>query len=211
MKNENKLAWLNMGNQAASIQMALAEEILESFPNTKLIHLEVGSAYGGGVEAMAKLWSYRGLVYGYDTFEGHPKDLADDPKSHEAICMDMWYDDPQFGRKKLAYSYQRKALDEEGLTNAILVKGRINEHSFDDIKEFHMALLDLDLIKPTVIAYNALKDKAVTGGYLLFHDALPEDHLPLIHKFVYNEVLKDPNWIVKGEYPHAYLTILKRV
>jgi hypothetical protein len=211
MKNENRLAWLNTGSRAAQRQIILATKIMDEFPNEKLIHLEVGSAYGGGVEFMAKLWTYQGLVYGYDTFEGHPKELSDDPKSLEATCMDMWYEHPLFGRKHLRYDYQRKILDDEGLTNAILVKGRINEHSFDDIKYAHMAMLDMDLVKPTMVAYHALKDKIITGGYMLFHDALPADHLPLIHNFVYSEVVKDKRWLIEGEYPNAYLTVLRRV
>jgi hypothetical protein len=207
---KNKLIWINLSNGAAQHEVRIAKYLIENFPNTKLIFLEVGSAYGGGVEYLANLLRFRGLVYGYDTFVGHPKDLADDPTSLEATCMDIWYEYPKLGRKRLSYEYQRKALDSLDMTNAILVKGRINDHSFDDIDKVHMAMLDLDLIKSTRVAYHALKDKIVSGGFIMFHDALPPDHLPYIHDFIYNEVIKDRRWLVELEDPLAMLVILKR-
>lgn len=53
MKN---LHWLNSGNPTGLIQMLTLKNLLEKFPNEELIGLEIGSAYGGGVEVGAKLW-----------------------------------------------------------------------------------------------------------------------------------------------------------
>ena len=88
-KITNRLLWLNTCNHTSDFQMKCIDELTQTFPEP-IIALEVGSAYGGGVEMMAKLLKDRGFAYGYDTFEGHPKDLSVDPTSVEAICMDMW-------------------------------------------------------------------------------------------------------------------------
>jgi hypothetical protein len=112
--------------------------------------------------------------------------------------------------QKLTYEYQREMLDQEGLINAILVKGRINEHSFDDIPYAHMVMLDMDLMKPTKIAYEALKDKIVPGGFLFLHDAVPPEHLPLLHNYVYKEIVPDPKWELMYEDPVMVLTELRR-
>ena len=213
MEFNNKLFWLNMGNGAAEKQVALLEKILTDFPKDKLTTLEVGSPYGGAVEFAARLMGKRGTAYGYDTFEGHPVDLADDPDSSEAHAMDQWYARTDYTPEMLTYEYQRKVLDEEGLSNAILVKGRLNEHSFDDIKKAHLVMLDLDLIKPTILAYDALKDKIVKGGYLMTHDSFPADHLPLIYDFVHNVIAKDGRWMIVGEYDRfdGFMTVLQRI
>ena len=206
----NKLLWLNIGNATGLIQLLVLGNLLEKFPNDELIGLEIGSAYGGGVEAAAKLWKGRGKFYGYDTFEGHPRDLADSQNNKEAWCMDMWYKDERFGMDKLSYEYQRAILDSEGLDNAILVKGRVNKKAFDDIEKAHFVMIDLDMIKPTRIAYNAIKDKIVVGGYLLMHDSLPENHLPKIHRLVYEEIIKEGRWkLIKQSYP-GMVTVLER-
>lgn len=207
---KTRLHWLNCSNDTAKHQYWVIDELLEAFPNEEITALEIGSPYGGAVEVMATLLKGRGKAFGYDTFDGHPKDLADDPTSLEATCMDAWYHDDNLGRAGLSYEYQRAVLDEEGLDNAILVKGRINEHSFDDIDRIHFAMIDLDLIKPTVVAYNAIKDKFVKGGYLFLHDALPEDHLPMIHEFVYKEIIPSGLWEVIIEDKKALLTGLRR-
>lgn len=207
---ETKLYWLNKSNATARHQYDIVSNLSEGFPNEKIVALEIGSPYGGAVEMMATVLKNRGTVYGYDTFEGHPKDLADDPHSLEATCMEAWYHHSMLGREGLAYDYQRQVLDSLGLDNAILVKGRINEHSFDDIEKIHFAMLDLDLIKPTRVTYEAIKDKFVKGSYLFIHDALPSDHLPYIHNFVYDEIIPSGLWSVEVEDPQGLLVVLKR-
>lgn len=197
------LKWLNLPSPTADLQMEIVKSLPSKFKG-KLTLLEIGSPWGGAVEWMAKEIP-NSTVYGFDTFEGHPKDLSDNLGSEEATCMDYWYE--LFGREKLDYDYQRKILDEEGLKNAVLVKGRINEHSFDDIKEIHFAMLDLDLIRPTKIAYEAIKDKIVKGGYLFIHDVL--SNLPLLYEFYQKEIIPSPLWEIREE-PQAMLVILKK-
>jgi hypothetical protein len=208
-----KLVWLNAGNETGLIQLLTLENLMQKFPDeNNLVGLEIGSAYGGGVEIGAKMFGKRGKFYGFDTFEGHPRDLAVDQKNLEAYCMEMWYqsDQKQFSKEKLAYKYQRQRLDNGGLTNAILVKGRINKHSFDMIDKIHFAIIDLDLIVPTRIAYEAIKDKIVVGGYLFMHDALPPDHLPMIHSLVYHQILAEGRWKIVKESNSGNLTALER-
>jgi hypothetical protein len=202
----NRLKWLNAGTEVAYSQCEYAKWAMNNFPDDELIGLEVGSAYGGGVEMVAKIWKGRGKMYGYDTFEGHPKFLAPSRKDVEAYCMDYWY--RQYGTEELSYDYQRKILDDEGLDNVILKKGLINEHSFDDIPYVHFVMLDVDMVVPTRIAYDALKDKIKPTCYLYIHDALIS--IPHLHDYVYNEIIPDGRWTIALESPENYLLILKR-
>lgn len=211
MKITHKLNWLNAGNGTSRLQLECIQALPSMFPSEEIIALEVGSAYGGGAEMMGKTLYGRGKVYGYDTFEGHPRDLADSPTDPEANCMDLWYKEPHYGLNKLSYEYQRIILDEEGLDNVILVKGRIHEHSFDDIERVHFALFDLDLVQSTRIAYEALKDKIVKNGYLFIHDALPKDNLVHLNKYVYNEIVPDKRWKMFGEFPNDFVLVLQKV
>lgn len=204
-----KLTWLNSGNKTGEIQHEYLKKVMNEFSG-KITALEIGSAYGGGVEMMAKVLGERGEVYGYDTFEGHPKDLAQDKGGKEATCMDHWYQPHIFGTEKLALEYQEKVLKEEGLTNAHLVKGRVNEHSFGPIQQAHLVLMDLDLIASTKTAYDAVKDKVIKGGYFIMHDSLPFDHLPMIYDFVYNTMLKDGRWYLERESLQGLCTVMKR-
>lgn len=205
-----KLTWLNSGNKTAEIQICCLKDIMAHF-GEPLTVCEVGCAYGGGVEAMAKVMGTRGNVYGFDTFEGHPEDLSDDPTSLEARAMDFWYRPEVAGKEKLAIEYQEQVLKDEGLTNAHLIKGRVHEHSFDFLGPIHLAMLDMDLIKPTRLAYEGIKDKIVEGGYLFFHDAYPPTHLPYLYHFVHDEVLKDGRWTLERDEINGYLTVLKRI
>lgn len=206
---KNSLYWLNGNSNVGIRQDAAISELLNTFKGKHLTALEIGSPYGGAIEFMARKMGKNGTAYGYDTFEGHPKDLADDPMSMEAICMDYWYQDDVIGKYGLSYEYQTKALARLELPNTKLVKGRINEHSFDDIKKIHFAMIDLDLIKPTEVAYNAIKDKVVKGGYLFFHDSTSPTHLPAIYDFVTNRVIPEGIWGVELV-EDGMLTILKK-
>lgn len=209
-KITTKLPWLNSSNDTAKHQYWVVDEVIKIFKKDITV-LEIGSPYGGAVEMMSKILKKKGKAYGYDTFVGHPKDLADDRTSLEAVCMEPWYHQDNLGRAGLDYDFQRKILDEEGLDNAILIKGRIDENSFDNIDKIHFAMMDLDLIKPTIVAYHAIKDKFVKGSFLFFHDAIPADHLPYIHDFVYNDVIPDKRWKVVIKDPKAMLIGLKRL
>lgn len=207
-----KLKWLNKHNGAAQICYKLQQEIMNEFegPLTAVI---MGSAYGGELEALGRLWKGRGTVYGMDVFQDlHPEHLAVDGSSDEARCMDHWYRPEIYGTNEMHIDYQRGVLDEAGLDNVILVKGEVNKHSCDEIVNIHYALMDMDMILSMKNGYSALKDKIVKGGYLCLHDVLPAPHLGgYIYGWWYNEVLGEGEWKVVGEYPNSHLGIYKKL
>ena len=133
-----------------------------------LIGVQMGIAYGGDVERLAKTWQGRGQVYAYDTFEGHPRQLAPDNNHFEATCMQSWYD--VYGRDNLSLEYQQSELDRQGLTNAHLIKGLVNKDSCKELPYINYAFLDMDMLASTEAGYQAVKEKIVKGGYLLLHD-----------------------------------------
>lgn len=178
-------------NNAQETCLEYCQKLLDE-SSTPLIGAEMGIAYGGGVESIGKLWKGRGIVYGFDTFEGHPKHLAIDPQNAEALCMDYWYN--KFSVKGLSYEYQRAELDRQGLNNVILIKGLINKDSCKNIPYLNYVLLDLDILVSMEAGYAAVKDKIVKGGYLFMHDILPANHLPLLYNWFYSEVLPSGLW-----------------
>ena len=176
--------------------------------NTPLIGAEFGVAYGGGVESIGKLWKGRGIIYGFDTFTGHPKQLAVDLQNFEATCMDCWYQ--IFPNNELSYEYQRAELDRQGLDNVILKKGLINKSSCRGIPYLNYALLDLDILTSMKIGYEAVKNKIVEGGYLFFHDVIPRYHLPLLSDWFLNEVMPSALWEIIYQDESNYLVGVKK-
>src|SRR5271157_4190262 len=101
---------LNNLNGAGPITLKIACMALDIFKEN-LIGAEFGVAYGGGVEAIGKVWKNKGIVYGFDTFEGHPKEIATkDPdcnfskNAFAATCMDYWY--TIYDNNELMMTYQ---------------------------------------------------------------------------------------------------------
>lgn len=182
--------------------------VMEKFDDP-LVAVEMGSCYGGNVQDISELWRNRGVYYGMDTFEGHPKELGD-KDSFEADCMDGWYKNPLFGKKRYTYKFQRDMLDKAGCTNAILVKGLVNDRSCDQIPKIHLAFLDMDMESSMRSGYGAVKDKVVKGGYLLLHDAVPDFHLPKVNAF-YKEIAQDTRWKVISEDEGTYIVVLERI
>jgi hypothetical protein len=198
---------LNEENGTNLITQNLARKLMEKFETGTLLGAELGIAYGGGVESIGQIWKGRGVIHGYDTFEGQPKQLSYDSNSYEASCLDKYYE--EFGKgEALTYDYQRKKLDEQGLDNVILHKGLLNTHSLDDIPYLHYALLDLDLIVSMALGIHLVKDKIVKGGYLCLHDVLPKGHIFGLWG-LYQELVSSNNWKVQ-EVPFSYLAVLKR-
>src|SRR4030067_2806486 len=78
-------------------------KLLEEFPDTRLVGAEFGVAYGGGIEQVCKIWKGQGIIFGYDTFDTHPRYLVKDQKSLEAGAMEGWYQ--QYGTDKLGIEY----------------------------------------------------------------------------------------------------------
>lgn len=165
--SKTQLRVLNEINGANKVCDRYEKLCLEEFSG-HLVGVVMGIAYGGDVERIATTWGDRGDVWGYDTFEGHPKSLSKDIHSFEATCMDYWY--AQFGMTELTIGYQQGVLDELGLKNAHLVKGLVNSRSCNDLQGIHYAFLDMDIIASMEAGYKAVKDKIVPGGYLLLHD-----------------------------------------
>jgi len=183
-----KLKILNEDNGAHLVILDHVKKCLKEF-DEPLTAVLMGIAYGGEVEAIAKLWGKRGKVYGYDTFEDlHPRHLA--TTDFEAICMNNWYRD--CGTEKLSIEYQRKAL--EKLSNTTLIKGEVHKDSCKDIPKIHLAFLDMDILKSMKEGYAAVKDKIVPGGYLFLHDA-NNILLPDICEWALKKVMTDKkNW-----------------
>ncbi len=185
---------------------AVCKRLLEEFP-TPLIGCEMGVAYGGGIEALGKLWLGKGIVFGFDTFTGHPKHLASG-EQNAADCMDSWY--AQFGHVGIEEAAIRAALDEAGLRNVILVQGLIDENtSAEFLPPLHYALLDLDISASMRDGYRLVRDRIVPGGYLCLHDVVPVNHIPGLPEF-YAEVLESGRWEVVQELPGCFLVVLKR-
>lgn len=203
---------LNDVNNASVITYKIANTAMSVFPNEGLVGVQMGIAYGGGVERMAELWKDAGVVYGFDTFTGHPKQLAQDPNNREAVCMDIWYQADMYGTDKLDLKYQEKILQEKGLTNAFLIKGLVTEDSCKDIPRIHYAFLDMDIVASMDAGYKAVKDKIAPGGYLLLHDVVSPTNIPPLWYWFRNEVLyKDFDmWYIHGMYPELDLAILRR-
>jgi hypothetical protein len=188
------LKTLNEFNGADKVCDKYEKEILAKF-STNLIGVIMGVPFGGDVERLAKTWGEKGKVYGYDTFEGHPKQLAKDINSFEATCMDLWYG--QYGMDKVKIEYQRAELDKMGLTNAFLVKGLINKDSCKDLDHINYAFIDLDIIASMRAGYEAVKDKILPGGILILHDI---NNIPSLIPWYEKEIKKDPAWEMVEEY-----------
>lgn len=111
---------LNDTNNASNVTQKYYAECLTKFENQHLYGAEFGIAYGGGVEKIGKLWGSRGTVWGFDTFEGHPKFLKTiceytkkiesetNKDSAATYCMDQWYTSNDYGN----YEIYQKMLSE---------------------------------------------------------------------------------------------------
>ena len=208
---------LNDTNGASKLTLKIAERCLTEFEGS-LTGCEFGVAYGGGVEAIGKMWGVRGKIYGFDTFEGHPKEVgeiceasikAGGISSFAAVCMDSWYQSPEYGTEAIKYDYIRKNLDEQGLLNVILCKGLVTDKTEIPFNKLHYCFIDLDFPLSNWQAFELVKDKIVKGGYLLLHDCVPKGHIHGCWE-VYQKVMGTGLFELVGEYHPEYLVILKR-
>lgn len=209
MKTE--LTWLNKINGADKIIYEYCERIMQ-LPVDHLYGAVLGSAYGGELEAIGKLWGDRGTIYGFDTFEGHPKHLVEDQTNFEVTCMDKWYRDDVYGMDKLTIDYQQGVLDKLGLDNVKLRKGLVHPNSCDEIPVLHYAFLDMDIYESMRDGYEAVKDKIMPGCCLFIHDATPPTHIPRVSEWFREEVMGDDHdmWTPAGEWVGAFLIGLRK-
>lgn len=206
-----ELIWLNRVNGADKITYEYCTKIMD-LPVDHLYGAVLGSAYGGELEAVGKLWKDRGTIYGFDTFTGHPKHLIEDQTNFEVTCMDKWYREDVHGTDNLTVEYQQGVLDKLGLDNVKLVKGLVHENSCADIPYLNYAFLDMDIKESMETGYLAVRDKILPGSALFIHDATPPTHIPRVYKWLTEDVLgKDGDmWTMAGEWTPAFLTCLVR-
>jgi len=210
---------LNDTNGASKLTAKVTAQCLEEF-STDLIGAEFGVAYGGGIERIGKLWKDRGIVYGFDTFEGHPKEVANDCKaskeagglnSFAALCMDEWYRSPEYGTEAIKLKHIQGELTRQGIDNVKLIKGIVTKKtSIDFIHYLNYCLIDFDFPVAQLNAYNLVKGKIVKGGYLCLHDMIPKGHIHGNYE-VYIQILNEGLFEIVSEHEPEYLVILKKI
>jgi len=198
---------LNSQNGADKMLRVIQTELLKEFPDELLVGVEMGIAYGGGVEALGKLWKGRGMVYGFDTFEGHPKQLGSSAEAPETTCMDAHY--AKYGTDDLSYYHQCAELNRQGLYNVRLVKGLIKKGCCWMIPKMHYCFLDLDFLVSMKLGYDIVKNKIAEGGFLCLHDVVGHKLLPELHEW-YEEIKQDRQWEVIFEANKEGLAVLTR-
>lgn len=214
----SELKELNDKNGASRLTHECASKCMKLF-NEPLCGVEMGVAYGGGISKIGTLWKGRGEVYGFDTFEGHPKQIAEtcpfskeDKIDNAKNCMEPWYADSEnYGTEKIKYDFIREQLDKEGLTNVKLIKGIVTENT--DVSflpdRIHYALIDLDFPISQWDGYNLLKNKIVSGGLLCLHDMIPKGHIHGNYEY-YQKMLDEGIFeVVREDFP-SLLVILRK-
>lgn len=213
---------LNDTNNASYITNKYYSNCLEEFKSEHLYGAEFGVAYGGGIYKIGKTWENRGTVWGFDTFEEHPKELRFKcqytkkieeeigRESEATSCMDHWYKNPLYGLEKLKYNYIQSKLKEDNIYNVLLVKGIVNSNTnIDFIPKLHYALIDFDFPIAQWDAYNLIKYKIVKNGYLCLHDMIPEGHIYGNYK-IYQKILSENLFNIICEIPESFLCVLQK-
>jgi len=149
--------------------------------------IECGVFRGGSLVELAtaaKKHAPSKRVFGADTFEGHPFNSPEDmPPDQHLVHHKGLFAGNQFDRVQAM-------LLEQGLTNAILLKGLVGE-TLAKLGEpqFCFAHLDLDLYLSTRQALEFIATRLVSGGAIVFDDYGAFDS-PGVEKAV-REVLPD--------------------
>jgi hypothetical protein len=209
---------LNDHNGASALTAKCIDDILKSFTG-HLYAAEFGVAYGGGIQRIARKLEDRGFVYGFDTFAGHPQEVANlcektiedgGVNAHAAYCMQPWYEKGgEYEMSKLSTEYISAQLKTEGLNNVQLCKGLVTDKTdVSFIPKLHYCLLDLDYPLSMEQSYQLIKDKIVSGGYLCLHDVIPKGHINGLYE-LYQTILKEGFELV-SEHPQSFLVILKK-
>lgn len=209
---------LNDANGASFFTAMFARKCLTMFEEP-LVGCEMGIAYGGGPERIGKLWKDRGIIYGFDTFEGHPQEeIVDNCEysqdtggidSFAARCMDFWYQ--EYGVDELSIEYQQSQLDAQGLDNVKLVKGLITpETDVSFIEKLHYCFIDLDYHKCMKDAFDLMESKIVNCGFLILHDVIPAHHIQGLYDF-YCDIIASGNYKVILECPSSFIVVLQKI
>ena len=161
---------VHLDGRAAPFLKKYADVIADIFKNTgeKVIGAEFGVAYGGSLRIIGEAWINKGIIYGFDTFEGHP--WLDCENEEEALCMDIHY--KERGEEGLSFESQSMKLQDLGLDNVVLKKGLISDDSLDDVPYLNLAILDLDYSKSMDTAWKAVIQKIRLGGIIIMHDCI---------------------------------------
>lgn len=209
---------LNDDNGASAITTKIAQTLLDGLvdDHDMLFGAEFGVAFGGGIEKIGKLWGSRGFIWGFDTFTGHPKEIAEQCpdtlregglKAHAAWCMDAQYE--KYGTE-YSLEHIRAELDKQGIHNVHLIQGLITEKTnVGFLPMLHYVLLDLDFPLSMRNAYRLIEDRMVVGGYLCLHDVIPKGHIPGCWE-LYQEILAEGKYELENEFPGSYLAVLRR-
>jgi hypothetical protein len=193
----------NVAGSAGKILIELASKI----QGNSIIGAEFGIAYGGGVESIGGAWKNRGLIYGFDTFTGHPKEIY--PGDPADGAMDFWYG--KYGKDMLSIEYIQTELDKQKLSNVKLIKGLIDEDTnIDFIPYLNYVFLDLDFPLAMRNAYNLVEQKLVNGAYLCLHDVFPCTGIQELVVW-YQEIKDKGMYKIVAEYSHCSLAVLQRL
>jgi hypothetical protein len=217
-KNLKMLQELNDANGASILTSLYSQKCLKEFDG-HLIGAEFGVAYGGGIARIGKDWKDRGTVYGFDTFEGHPKEIIDlcrytqeagSNNSIAATCMDYWYRSDEYGTQKIKYEYIKEQLELQELNNVKLVKCLITSlTNIDFIPYLNYCLLDLDYPLSMMDAWHIVKNKIVKGGYLCLHDVIPKGHIHGLWEN-YQEMISEDLYEIIIEDRNSLLSVLRK-
>ncbi len=200
---------LNEVTAAAAKLLSVAAQVRKEF-RSNIIGAEFGVAYGGGIQAIGKMWGRRGIIYGFDTFEGHPKHIARTEGDFVARnAVDMWY--AKYGMEKLSAEYIQSVLSAQGLDNVKLVKGLVTaDTQIEYIPYLDYVFLDLDFPTAMKAAYNLVKAKLTKGSYLCLHDVSPTGDIPGLFQ-LYEDIKREGLYEVVMEDYSVALVVLRRV
>ena len=156
--------------------------------------IEMGVFRGGSIIKMGlklKELQSNKLIYGIDTFEGHPHSSEEDiSENGETYHYKGKYKDTDFDRV-------RKVVLKRGVNNIILYKGEVNSISSLKKRRFCFAHMDIDTYISTKQGIEFLKNRMVKGGVILFDDY--NDKGTVGEKKAVDELLGKENIIQTGE------------
>lgn len=184
----------------------------------KIHYAEFGVAYGGGLLTCCHVLGDKGKVFGFDTFEGHPKNetlkcehsmKAGGLNSKAALCMDGTYELAISRNFNYDYDSVNFYLENNGAKNFELIKGLIDENFTVRQDYFDVVLLDLDIPYSMKIAYEKIKKIISPKGYLIMHDVDIHRKIPGLWE-LYEEIIEENMFEKFEEIPTNDFVILRK-